>query len=160
MNHVDIAASFVAPFEGFVGHVYKDAVGVLTIGYGETDKALLGKYRNGIAEPIARKLLRDRLGQFDNQIARLIKAEVTEQQRAALLSFAYNLGSGALASSTLLKLLNTGHYAKAANEFPKWDKAGGQELEGLKRRRLAERALFLQGSNRKTRLIARATFHG
>lgn len=154
MNALNIATDFIAPFEGYREHIYRDAVGVRTIGYGETDPALLERYANGISEHDARTLLRKRVGQFAREVDKLVRVPLSARQQAALYSFAYNLGTGALASSTLLKLLNGGHFAKAANEFPKWDRAGGQEFAGLKRRRLAERALFLKGSNRKTRLIA------
>ena len=68
---------------------------------------------------------------------------VTQNQFDALVSFTYNLGAGNLRSSTLLKKLNAGDYAGAADEFPKWNKAGGKELAGLTRRRNAERDLFL-----------------
>ncbi|MGK9381775.1 lysozyme [Salmonella enterica subsp. enterica] len=61
----------------------------------------------------------------------------------ALVSFAYNLGARTLSSSTLLRKLNAGDYAGAADEFLRWNKAGGKVLNGLTRRREAERALFL-----------------
>ncbi|EBY2991617.1 lysozyme, partial [Salmonella enterica subsp. enterica serovar Typhimurium] len=48
-----------------------------------------------------------------------------------------------LSSSTLLRKLNSGDYAGAADEFLRWNKAGGKVLNGLTRRREAERALFL-----------------
>jgi lysozyme len=51
-----------------------------------------------------------------------------------------------MASSTLLRELNAGHYRTAADEFLKWDHAGGRVLLGLTRRRQAERALFLSGT--------------
>lgn len=57
--------------------------------------------------------------------------------------FAYNLGINALKGSTLLKKINAGDYIGAANEFHKWNKAGGKELAGLTRRRGAEKSLFL-----------------
>ncbi|HHP2614034.1 TPA: lysozyme, partial [Enterobacter roggenkampii] len=55
----------------------------------------------------------------------------------------YNLGSRSLSTSTLLRKLNAGDYAGAADEFLRWNKAGGKVLNGLTRRREAERALFL-----------------
>lgn len=61
----------------------------------------------------------------------------------ALVSFTYNLGARSLSTSTLLRKLNAGDYAGAADEFLRWNKAGGKVLTGLTRRREAERALFL-----------------
>jgi len=61
----------------------------------------------------------------------------------SLCDFAFNLGRGNLNNSTLLKDLNAGNYAAAANEFDKWDRAGGQVVAGLLRRREAEKQEFL-----------------
>lgn len=60
-----------------------------------------------------------------------------------VMSFTYNLGAANLGSSTLLRLLNAGDYAAAAEQFPRWNKAGGQLLAGLGNRRAAERVMFL-----------------
>lgn len=73
---------------------------------------------------------------------RLIVVDLTPEQHAALVSFTYNLGSGNLQASTLRRKLNRGDYDGAADEFPKWRKAGGRVLSGLVRRRAEERALF------------------
>ena len=69
--------------------------------------------------------------------------KLTQGQFDALVSFTYNLGARSLSTSTLLKKLNAGDYRGAADEFPRWNKAGGQVLAGLTRRREAERSLFL-----------------
>ena len=71
-----------------------------------------------------------------------VKVPLTEGQEAALLSFVYNLGVGALTSSTLLRKLNQRDYIGAAYEFGRWDHAGGKVCEPLTRRRAAEAALF------------------
>lgn len=72
----------------------------------------------------------------------LVKVPLTAHQMGALVSFAYNVGMGALGSSTLLRLLNAGQYDAAAKQFARWNKAGGRVLAGLTRRRAAEAALF------------------
>jgi len=72
---------------------------------------------------------------------------LSQLQFDALVSLAYNIGTQAFRESTLLKRLNTHDYAGAANEFLRWNKAGGQVLEGLRRRREAERAMFLSGTD-------------
>ena len=72
-----------------------------------------------------------------------VKLQLNDNQFSALVSFSYNVGAYSLFESTLLKLLNQGELQEAADQFPLWDKAGGQSLRGLARRRRAERALFL-----------------
>ena len=71
-----------------------------------------------------------------------MKAPVTQNQFDALCCFAYNVGLGALRSSTLLKVINAGQYNLARENFLKWNKAGGRELPGLTKRRTAEADLF------------------
>ena len=60
-----------------------------------------------------------------------------------MIDFLYNLGIGNFKSSTLLRKINQGDFSAAANEFLKWNKAGGIVLKGLENRRIAERMLFL-----------------
>ena len=72
----------------------------------------------------------------------LVMVPLTEGQRAALLSFIYNVGRGAFARSTMLVHINAGRMDSAASEFTRWVKAGGQVLPGLARRRAAEAKLF------------------
>jgi lysozyme len=74
----------------------------------------------------------------------LVKVPLKQHQFDALVDFTFNLGSGSLASSTLLKYINAGNMSAAALEFPKWDMAGGKHLAGLHRRRVAEQTLFTE----------------
>lgn len=80
---------------------------------------------------------------FAESVTKLLKRPVNDNQFAALVSFAYNVGASNLRNSTLLRLVNAGNYAKAADEFLKWTKAQGKVMPGLVRRREAERRLFL-----------------
>jgi len=130
-------------FEGLRLTAYLDAVNVLTIGYGSTG----GHVQKGmqISEKEAEDLLKRDLVRFEKAVQDLVKVPLTEPQYDALVSLAFNIGTGAFASSTLLKKLNAKDYAGAANEILRWDKAGGRTLEGLTRRRVAERDLFLKG---------------
>ena len=75
-------------------------------------------------------------------VNKLVTARINQNQFDALVDFAFNLGTGALASSTLLRCINAGDFAAAAREFPRWDRAQGRMTPGLLRRRLAEAALF------------------
>ena len=81
---------------------------------------------------------------YYNKVKSLVKVPINDNQLLALSSFAYNVGDGALASSTLLKLLNAGADKQTvAAQFDKWVYAGGKVLKGLKNRRTAEKKLFL-----------------
>jgi GH24 family phage-related lysozyme (muramidase) len=127
-------------FEGLRLEAYLDPVGVWTIGYGTTSGVRSGMV---ITATEAEDLLRQDLRRFEAAVAENVKVSINDDQFSALVSFTYNVGEGALSSSTLLRLLNQGNIQGAADQFPRWNKAGGRVLAGLTRRRNAERALFL-----------------
>lgn len=116
-----------------------------TIGYGWTHPVDGKPVKPGmkIGMKTADRLLRTGLVSFENDVLKVVKVKLTQGQFDALVSFAYNVGSRALSTSTLLKKLNDGDVQGAADEFLRWNKAGGKVLNGLTRRREAERALFL-----------------
>ena len=91
-------------------------------------------------------LLESDLARFEQCVNDMVSHDINPNQFAALVSFAYNLGCGALQGSTLLSLVNAGNYEAAAQQFGKWVMAGGQVLEGLVRRRAAEANLFERGT--------------
>lgn len=100
-----------------------------------------------ITKEEAELLLKNDLKTFEQGLCKMLNAEelnVTQNRFDALVSFAYNLGLRALAGSTLWRLFTHGDIQGAADEFTKWIYAGGKPLEGLKRRRQAERELFLE----------------
>jgi lysozyme len=131
-------------FEGCKLKAYKDIVGVLTIGYGHTGSDVTdGKT---ITKGEAEELLLKDLGRFEKGIEDLLKVAVSENQFSALVVFAYNIGLNALSGSTLLKKLNAGDIIGASDQFLRWNRAGGKEVEGLTNRRHAERDLFLTAS--------------
>jgi GH24 family phage-related lysozyme (muramidase) len=139
----DRGLELVKVFEGLRLEAYQDSVGIWTIGYGTTSDILPVRPGMVITEAQAEQFLRKGLEGFEEDVARLIKVPLTSDQFSALVVFTYNVGPGALSESTLRRKLNDGDYAGAAAEFLRWNKAGGQELAGLTRRRQAERALFL-----------------
>lgn len=145
MRISDKGISIIKQFEGLRLTAYQDSVGVWTIGYGWTHPVDGKPIRPGmtIKEETAERLLRTGLVGYESDVSKLVKVKLTQGQFDALVSFAYNLGARALSTSTLLQKLNAGDYAGSADEFPRWNKAGGKVLPGLTRRREAERALFL-----------------
>ncbi|EDK4881353.1 lysozyme [Salmonella enterica] len=140
--------SLIKEFEGCSLTVYPDpGTGgePWTIGYGWTHSVDGKPVKPGmmIDEATAERLLKTGLVGYENDVSKLVKVKLTQGQFDALVSFAYNLGARILSTSTLLRKLNAGDYAGAADEFLRWNKAGGKVLNGLTRRREAERALFL-----------------
>jgi len=132
--------NLIKKFEGFRATPYICPGGKLTIGYGNTIKE--GEYTK-ITEAQAEALLRSTVSSFERAIKKAVKVPLTQNQYDALFSLAYNIGAGAFSSSSLVKTLNTGDYAGAADQFDKWVKSKGVVLRGLVRRRDEEKALFL-----------------
>ena len=145
MQTSDKGIALIKQFEGCKLTAYQDSVGVWTIGYGWTQPVDGKSIRAGmtINQETAERLLKTGLVSYESDVSRLVKVGLTQGQFDALVSFTYNLGARSLSTSTLLRKLNAGDYAGAADEFLRWNKAGGKVLNGLTRRREAERALFL-----------------
>lgn len=137
----DAGVRLVQEFEGLRLDAYLCPAGIPTIGYGATGPDI----RMGMTwtEDQAEERLADDLAKFCDGVDRLVRVPLTNNQFAALVSFAYNVGLGALAGSTLLRKLNAGDYQGAADQLPRWARGGGRVLPGLVRRRDAERDLFL-----------------
>lgn len=127
-------------FEGLRLKAYKCSAGVDTIGYGHTGGV---SPKATCTEAQAHDWLVQDVAQAERDVARLVKVPLRQGQFDALVSFVFNLGGGNLAKSTLLKKLNAGDIAGAGQEFLKWNRAGGAVLEGLTKRRAAEREMFL-----------------
>ena len=136
----------IKEFEGLVLKPYKDAVGIPTIGYGNTyyeDGRKVSLSDPAITEERATELLKMVVKRYEDAINRYVQVPITQNQFDALVSFAYNIGNENVRKSTLMKLLNRKQYTEAADQLLRWNKAGGKTLKGLTRRRQAERVLFL-----------------
>lgn len=127
-------------FEGCKLKSYQDSKGVWTIGWGHTLGVYEGLY---CTQAQADQWLVEDTAIAVSNVNRHLKVSVTQAEFDALVDFDFNLGDGNLNTSHLLHYVNTGRIADAANEFAKWDHAGGQVVAGLLRRRLAEKAEFL-----------------
>ena len=137
--------NLVKEFEGLRLKAYQDPGGTWTIGYGHTGSDV--SPGNAISESQAEALLRQDLKAAEAAVRKSVRVPLTANQFSALVSFTYNLGSGALASSTLLDRLNQQDYQGAAAEFSKWVYAKREKLSGLVRRREDEKQLFLTPVN-------------
>ncbi len=139
------AIELIARFEGFSAEPYMCPAGVPTIGYGATryeDGTRVAMTDRPISEARGRDILVHSCRRIARIVARLIAVPLADHERAALISFAFNVGTGALAASTLRAKLNRSDRAGAAAEFRRWRFAAGRPLRGLARRRAASRALF------------------
>ena len=135
----------ICEFEGKRLVAYDDGVGVWTIGFGTI------KYPNGVRVEKgdtctldqAKEYMRHDLIEFEHTVNSSVKVPLNQNQFDALVSLAYNIGSNAFKSSTLVKKLNTGDYQGAADQFNVWINAGGKRMQGLVNRRDKEKLLFL-----------------
>lgn len=137
--------------EGFVPQLYEDAARYCSIAYGHLmRKARCGPedrrvYPRRISEPDGAKLLAQDMARAERAVMQLVTAKITEGQYAALCDFTYNVGSGNLKRSTLLKVVNSGDHSRVPAQLRRWTKAGGVEYRGLKIRREREIVLYFDG---------------
>ena len=131
----------IKKFEGCRLETYICPAGVFTIGYGHTGADVKSGMK--ITQEEAETLLKNDLKAFEKGVQRIIKKELTQNQFDALVSFAYNLGLENLKKSTLAKLINQGKIKEASSQFERWVYANGVKLNGLIRRRKAEKELFV-----------------
>lgn len=139
MNISKNGIDLIKKFEGCRLTAYKCPSGVYTIGYGHTSGVKKGQR---ITQKQAEAYLREDVKKFENGVNKAVFVPLTQNQFDALVSFCFNCGLGAFKNSTLLKKLNAKDYAGAGKELLRWNKASGVVLDGLKRRRQAEKALF------------------
>lgn len=138
--------NLIKQFEGFSSKPYEDVVGIFTIGYGSTYYENGAKVRSTdlpISESRATQLLLSTLVHFENSVDSFTRDDISQNKFDSLCSFVYNLGAQALKSSTLLKKVNANpDDPTIANEFAKWNKAGGKVVAGLTKRRKLESQLY------------------
>ena len=117
----------------------------ITIGVGHTGKVDGKKItlKTKITAEKSRELLKEDISVAANAVDRLVQRKLTQHQKAALVSFVFNIGEGQFASSTMLRLLNANQFDAAAQQFGRWTLAGGKQLRGLVNRRAYEKQMFL-----------------
>ena len=144
MRHVtEDGLALIKRFEGFAPEVYVCPGGWPTIGYGHVVRdGEQDRYADGIDEATAEELLRRDVEVAERAVLRLIRVPLEDGQFDALVSFAFNLGAGALQRSTLGHKVNREEHDDVPAEFRRWVWAGGRQLKGLVRRREAEAELY------------------
>jgi len=143
MRTSDNGRAFIEAFEGKFLHTYDDGTGVLTIGYGHTSAAGPPHVFRGqtITEAQCDAILAADLAAVERNVERCIRVPMTQAQFDALVSFDFNTGS--LAKSSIDDKINAGHAAAAMSTLLQYDHAAGHQMNGLTRRRRAERLMFL-----------------
>ncbi|WP_010117761.1 lysozyme [Acinetobacter sp. P8-3-8] len=132
----------ICSFEGLRLKAYDDGVGVWTIGYGTTViNGVKVKKGDKCTVDQAKSYMAQDLKQFESAVNQ-VKVPLNQNQYDALVSLAYNIGVSAFLNSTLLKKLNAKDYKGAAEQFDRWNRAGGKVMRGLTNRRAKERKLF------------------
>lgn len=141
----DDGVVLLVSLEGMELKAYPDSGGIYTVGIG-TIKYPDGKpVKKGdvITKEQAISYMKHDLEKFEGVVNTSVLVKLNQQQFDALVSLTYNIGSSAFKNSTLLKMLNSGQYKVAADQFLRWNKVNGKEVKGLTNRRVQERLLFL-----------------
>lgn len=144
MRHItDVGLDLIKRFEGFSPTIYICPAGYPTVGYGH----LVGprereQFRHGMSEVGAAELLKQDVCAVEVAVLRLITVPLTDGQFDALVSFTFNLGSGALQRSSLRRVINRAEHAAVPAQLSRWVWAGGRCQPGLVLRRQAESFLY------------------
>lgn len=143
--------------EGVRAKVYRDSAGLLTVGVGhlltpaerESGNVLVEvPYESGLSDEVIDLLLRQDLQSVEAAVQAAVKVSLSQSQYDALVSFVFNIGTGAFRGSTLLRELNKGRYDEVPRQLARWVYAGGKRVRGLENRRKAEIALWETSDNR------------
>lgn len=140
----DKGRALIQSFEKCRLVAYQDERGVWTIGWGHTGPEVV----QGLVwtQEQADAQFELDVGDAEHEVIKTTDVPLTQNQFDALVSFTFNVGDDAEAHSTLIMLVNQSRFADAANQFPRWDHAGGHVSAGLDARRAAERTLFLEAA--------------
>jgi lysozyme len=136
-----VALVGIAVHEGYEGSAYQDIVGIWTIGFGTTESVRPNQTITPVAA-LQRKLTD--VQKFEGALKQCVTVPLSQNEYDAYISLAYNIGSGAFCNSTLVRLLNQGQYDMACQQILRWNRAGGQVVQGLVNRRQAEYKLCIQ----------------
>ena len=139
MNISQEGIALIKKFEGCKLEAYQDSVGVWTIGYGHTKGVYKGMT---ISQDDAEEMLEEEMEEYEGYIEEYVEVPLSQNELDALVCWVYNLGPTNLRNSTLLMVLNQSKFDEVPEQIKRWNKAGGEVLKGLVRRREAEALLF------------------
>jgi lysozyme len=136
----------ITEFEGFSAKPYLCSAKIPTIGYGSTyysDGKRVTMLDKEITKHQALEIFKTIADRFASKVSKLVTSPLNQNQFNALVSLAYNIGTGNFASSTILKKVNKNHNdTSIALEFKKWNKVNKKEVSGLTRRRINEANIY------------------
>jgi lysozyme len=132
---------FLTSWEKFKPVASPDVSGIMDIGFGH--RVQPGERFTTISVNAATQMMENDVSYCENIINNYVEIDLKQNEFDALVSLVYNIGRGNFMKSTLLKMLNTGTIATAAQQFLVWRLAGGKVIKGLEHRRMAERDIFL-----------------
>lgn len=148
VTEIDLKKSIdlIKEFEGLRLKAYLDGGGVPTIGYGTTRYSTGKKVKisDEITEENAYLELKLHCEKVKNNLKEYLIPWLNTNQFCALVSLVYNIGTGSFGKSTMLKLININEFDAAAKEFDRWIYDNGKKIDGLIRRRAAEKGLFTE----------------
>ena len=130
--------SLIKSFEGCELTAYRCSADVPTIGYGHTVGVSDG---DTCTQEEAETMLAEDLVEFEDYVKNYVESELQQNEFDALVAWTYNLGPANLKESTMLKELNSGNFEEVPRQMKRWNRAGGEVLDGLIRRREAESRL-------------------
>ena len=131
--------SLIKSFDGCELTAYRCSADVPTIGYGHTAGVSDG---DTCTQEEAESMLAEDLVEFEDYVKNYVESELQQNEFDALVAWTYNLGPANLKESTMLKELNSGNFEEVPRQMKRWNRAGGEVLDGLIRRREAESRLF------------------
>tara|TARA_R100000995_G_C3450602_1_gene107961 strand:- start:86 stop:541 length:456 start_codon:yes stop_codon:yes gene_type:complete len=131
--------SLIKSFEGCELESYRCSANVPTIGFGHTAGVSDG---DTCTQEEAETMLAEDLQEFEDYVKKYVESDLEQNEFDALVAWTYNLGPNNLAESTMLKELNAGNFEEVPRQMKRWNRAGGEVLDGLIRRREAESLLF------------------
>lgn len=136
----------ITKFEGLKLKPYLCSAKIPTIGYGNTyypDGKRVTLLDKDITKQQAFDMFKEVANRFAKRVDALVTSNINQNQFNALVSFAYNVGTGNFSSSTLLKKVNRNpNDLTIKDEFLRWNKAGGKVINGLTNRRNEEAILY------------------
>lgn len=135
----------IKTYEGSSKTVYLDPVGIPTVCSGHTKSVSRADVGRKFSDAACDDLLRQDTKVAEAAVKKYVTVPITQAQYDALVSFTFNVGSGNLARSTLLKRVNANQCLSAGEQFLRWNRANGQVLRGLTLRRQWERDMWVSG---------------
>lgn len=144
---LDMATTWIADFEGFKSGPYLDQKGIPTIAFGFTylpDGSRVTMQTPAMTKAQAEEILSSFVAKVLASVRGMVYVPISDHAAAALTSLGYNIGTGALRGSTLMRLLNCKEpMTVVAAQFAVWSDAGGRVDPGLVQRRKTEAQYFL-----------------